>query len=47
VTSTASLAGAGKVFFNIVNDPRVGAPPLRGQIERDGAVQPGEEKAPG
>ena len=29
------------------NDPRVGTPSLHGQAERAGAVQPGEEKAPG
>ena len=29
------------------NDPRDGTPPLQGQAERTGAVQPGEEKAPG
>ena len=29
------------------NDPRDSTPPLRGQAERTGAVQPGEEKAPG
>ena len=29
------------------NDPRAEAPLLRGQAERAGAVQPGEEKAPG
>ena len=29
------------------NDPRDGTTPLRGQAERAGAVQPGEEKAPG
>ena len=29
------------------NAPRDGTPPLRGQAERGGAVQPGEEKALG
>ena len=29
------------------DDPRAGAPLLRGQAEGVGAVQPGEEKAPG
>jgi len=29
------------------NDPRDGTPPLQGQTERAGAVQPGERKAPG
>ena len=29
------------------HDPRDGTPPLRGQTERSGAVQPGEEKALG
>ena len=29
------------------NDTRDGTPPLGGQAERAGAVQPGEEKAPG
>jgi len=29
------------------NDPRAGAPLLGGQAERDGLVQPGEEKAAG
>ena len=29
------------------NDPRDGTPPLQGQAERTGAVQPGEEKALG
>jgi len=29
------------------NDPRGGAPLLWGKAERAGAVQPGEEKAPG
>jgi len=29
------------------NDPRDGTPPLQVQDERAGAVQPGEEKAPG
>jgi len=29
------------------HDPRAGAPLLRGQAEGVGAVQPGEEKAPG
>ena len=28
------------------NDPRDGTPPLQGQVERSGAVHPGEEKAP-
>ena len=28
-------------------DPRAGVPLLRGQAKRAGAVQPGEEKAPG
>ena len=29
------------------DDPRAGVPLLRGQAEGVGAVQPGEEKAPG
>jgi len=29
------------------DDPRAGAPLLQGQAEGVGAVQPGEEKAPG
>ena len=29
------------------DDQRSGAPPLRGQAERTGAFQPGEDKAPG
>ena len=29
------------------NDPRDGTPPLQGQVERAGAVHPGEEKASG
>ena len=29
------------------DDPRAGAPLLRGQVEGAGAIQPGEEKAPG
>jgi len=29
------------------DDPRAGAPLLRGQAEGVGAVQPGEEKGPG
>ena len=29
------------------DDQGAGAPPLRGQAERIGVVQPGEEKAPG
>jgi len=29
------------------DDQRAGAPLLRGQAKRAGAVQPGEEKAPG
>ena len=32
---------------NHKNDPRDGTPPLQGQAERVGAVQPGEEKALG
>ena len=28
------------------DDQRAGAPPLRGQAERAGTLQPGEEKAP-
>ena len=27
------------------DDQRAGAPPLQGQAERDGALQPGKEKA--
>jgi len=30
-----------------INDPWNGIPLLQGHAERDGAVQPGEEKAPG
>jgi len=29
------------------DDQRAGAPPLRGEAERTGALQPGEDKAPG